>query len=526
MSRQDINIGAAPNDGTGDNLRTGGDKINQNFIELYRDKADTQAVNDSLALKADTQAVNQALSTKADSETVSQSFQQVGNSLNNKVDKVQGKGLSTNDYTTADKTKVDGIENNAQRNPDQVTQVEAEAGTGTGIRSWPVVRVWQAIQAWWQSSAMKTKLDTLPAAPAVDGKSYVLKDRAWALSSGGANFRNKIINGKMEIAQRGLSFTLNSSTLTYTADRWGVGWITGGAVGQANIASGQLPLARNALVISITSASAPSGNQTYNCQQRIEGLNVGDLLWGTSSAKSVTLSFKVQSSITGVFSGAIQNSAQNRSYPFTYTISQANTPTYISITIPGDTQGTWLTNTSTGLIVAFDLGGAGTMRGSAAAWASSGAFGVTGSVSLVATASASWALSEVQFEVGDQATPFEHRPYGLELALCRRYFQKTYNINVDPGTSGDFQGALFHSVEATCGYASVYWSFSESMRSTPTVIAFSPSNGSVGFASVDGAARPIGATNAGTAGVGFRLSASQSTVDQFMTVHATANAEL
>ena len=283
-------------------------------------------------------------------------------------------------------------------------------------------------------------------------------------------FKNRIINGAMMIDQRnaGASVTLNQSALIYTTDRWAFGWVSSAAVGSATRGSGQLPLSRFAQNLTITTASTPSGNQTYNFQQRIEGFNVDDLLWGTASASPVTLSFKVQSSITGTFSGSLQNAAQNRCYPFTYTISSANTPTYISVTIPGDTTGTWATDNTTGIGVVFDLGGAGTARGSAGSWASAGYYGVTGAVNLVATLNATWQISEVQLEKGSTATSFDYRPYGTELALCQRYAVAYSNEIVGQSLSAASLGAI--------------QKLPVSMRSTPTISSgsYSVSSGAAG----------------------------------------------
>lgn len=276
-----------------------------------------------------------------------------------------------------------------------------------------------------------------------------------------SGFRNRIINGNMAIDQRnaGTAVTLNSTSLTYTADRWAFGWVGSAAVATATRASGQLPLSRYTEAVVVTTSSTPSGNQTYNFQQRIEGANISDLQWGTANAAPVTLSFRVQSSIAGTFSGSIQNGAQTRSYPFSYTIS-ANTPTSVAVTIPGDTSGSYAFDNSAGIIVAFDLGGAGTSRGTANVWATAGYFGVTGAVNLVANVSATWSISEIQLEKGLVPTPFEVRSYGTELALCQRYYiQDNFSTTQGVGPVGfaDSTTVSLHSY-----YSKV------TMRSAPT----------------------------------------------------------
>lgn len=239
-----------------------------------------------------------------------------------------------------------------------------------------------------------------------------------------AGLRNRIINGDIRIdqAHSGAAVALNATTLTYLVDMWGAGWVGGAAVATAQQLNNQLPMSPFTLKFTITTASVPSGNQAYNLQQRIEGLNVADLQFGLSGAKQITLSFKVRSSLTGQFSGAIQNGAQNRAYPFTFNIAAANTEQDVSVTIPGDVAGTWATDITTGMIVAFDLGGAGTSRSAASGWQAGVVFGVTGSVNLVATLGATFEITEVQLEAGSVATPFERRT-ALEPTLCQRYFK-------------------------------------------------------------------------------------------------------
>jgi hypothetical protein len=187
--------------------------------------------------------------------------------------------------------------------------------------------------------------------------------------------------------------------------------------------------------------------------QAIEGLNVPDLAWGTASAATVTLSFWVRSSLTGTFGGAIQNSAQNRAYPFSYTISSANTFEYKTVTIPGDTTGTWLTTNGVGMFVRFGLGVGSTFSATAGAWAAGQFFAPTGAVSVVGTNGATFIVTGVQLEKGSTATSFDVRPYGTELALCQRYFQ------------------LYSGVSGTAGSGSVMYTvfqFPVTMRSGPT----------------------------------------------------------
>ena len=256
--------------------------------------------------------------------------------------------------------------------------------------------------------------------------------------------KNRIINGDMRIDQRNAGASLSLTGSLYTVDRWiyaadsashftfqqNYGAITP-PVGFSNYAG-----------FYVSSAYTPSGSQISVFQQAIEGFNFADLAWGTANAKTITLSFQVYSSLTGTFSGAFRNSATTRSYPFTYTISSANTWTSISVTVAGDTSGTWIGATNgVGVYLDFDIGSAnGSYRGPANAWATTtgnGYIGVTNSVQVVATASATWYITGVQLEQNTVATPFERRLYNQELANCQRYYEQTVIGNMQiPNGSG------------------------------------------------------------------------------------------
>jgi hypothetical protein len=175
-------------------------------------------------------------------------------------------------------------------------------------------------------------------------------------------------------------------------------------------------------------------------QQYIEGFNVADLGWGTASAQTITVSFWVRSSLTGTFAGSVSNSAANRSYVFTYNISSANTWEYKTITIAGDTSGTWLTNNGRGILLTFDLGNGSNYQATAGSWVSQYAVGTSSSVKVISTVGATWQITGVQLEKGSTATSFDYRPYGTELALCQRYYEVSgqnpiYSGNVSNGAT-------------------------------------------------------------------------------------------
>jgi hypothetical protein len=237
----------------------------------------------------------------------------------------------------------------------------------------------------------------------------------------GFGFRNRIINGDMRVSQRGTS----GSDGGYTVDRFRYSASLAGKATWAQNQGSVTPPAGFQNYLGFTSSSAYSvgASERFSVEQYIEGFNVADLAWGTANAQSITISFWVRSSLTGTFGASIQNSAINRSYPFNYIVSAANTWEQKTVVVPGDTTGTWLTGNGAGLLLMFGLGVGSTLSGTAGSWSGSNFQSATGAVSVVGTSGATFYITGVQLEAGSVATPFERRPYGTELALCQRYYQ-------------------------------------------------------------------------------------------------------
>jgi hypothetical protein len=262
--------------------------------------------------------------------------------------------------------------------------------------------------------------------PVADGGTgaTTANDALTNLGGNGFGFKNRIINGAMMIDQRNAGAEVNPAVNgTYYLDRWLA--LSGAAskfkIGQ-NAGSVTPPVGfTNYLGMTSLSAYSIGSSEVFAIRQLIEGLNVGDLGWGTANASPVTLSFWVRSSLTGTFGGSVRNSAQNRSYPFSYTISVANTWEQKSITIAGDTSGTWLTTNGIGINLQFSIGADASVSGTAGAWAGSNFQSATGATSVVGTNGATFYITGVQLEKGSTATSFDYRPYGTELALCQRY---------------------------------------------------------------------------------------------------------
>jgi hypothetical protein len=240
----------------------------------------------------------------------------------------------------------------------------------------------------------------------------------------GFGFKNRIINGAMGISQRSTASFTQTTAVQYTLDRWfAYGSVASKFTVQQNAGSVTPPAGFiNYLGVTSSSAYSISSTDLFQIVQRVEGLNVSDFAWGTASAASVTLSFWVRSSLTGTFGGSIGNSAYTRSYPFSYTISSANTWEQKSVTIAGDTSGTWLTTNGVGLYISIGLGVGSTYSGTAGAWAGTEYASATGATSVVGTNGATFYITGVQLEKGSTATSFDYRPYGTELQLAQRYY--------------------------------------------------------------------------------------------------------
>ena len=269
-------------------------------------------------------------------------------------------------------------------------------------------------------------------------------------------FKNRIINGAMAIDQRNAGASVTAG-YGYSIDRWQVDSYggQGGKINQQQNAGSVTPPVgfTNYLGLTSTSAFSVGAGDGLVLNQRIEGFNCADLGWGTANAKTVTLSFWVRSSLTGTFGGALVNQAGNRSYPFNYTINSANTWEYETITIVGDTTGTWNTNNAGCIQVNFGLGVGTTYSGTAGTWAGAYYGSTTGATSVVGTNGATFYITGVQLEKGSQATAFDYRPYSTELALCQRYYRQVgVGIGVAASTSSLSFNVDHLSMRATPSY--------------------------------------------------------------------------
>jgi|DEB0MinimDraft_10_1074344.scaffolds.fasta_scaffold31584_3 hypothetical protein len=258
-------------------------------------------------------------------------------------------------------------------------------------------------------------------------KARQLADLGNVYDDGALSNRNMVVNGAMVIDQRNSGSSITPTAWTYSVDRFRAEISQASKLSvQQNAGSVTPPVGFSDYlgVTSLSSYTLVTGDYFY-INTQVEGYNSAQLGWGASGAKDATLSFWVRSSLTGSHSGALRNGGNTRSYPFTFTVSTANTWEHKTVTIEGDISGTWATDNTSGVQISFSLGGGTTFRGAASAWASADyRAGVTGAVDIVGTNGATFYITGVQLEVGDTATPFEHRSYGDELARCERYYQQ------------------------------------------------------------------------------------------------------
>jgi hypothetical protein len=347
-------------------------------------------------------------------------------------------------------------------------------------------------------------------------------------ASSNFGFKNRLINGGMVLDQRNAGAASSSSISAYFLDRWFVNQSTTGKLIAQQNAGAVTPPTGFSNYLGITSQSAYSVTSTdlFLIFQAVEGFNSSDFSFGTASASTVTLSFWVRSSLTGNFGASIKNAAANRSYPFSYTILAANTWEQKSVTIAGDTSGTWIGATNgIGLYLSFSLGSGSTRLGTANTWASANYDAPTGSTSVVGTNGATFYITGVQLEKGSTATSFDYRPIGTELLLCQRYYETTSYPN-----SGQ---------DITSTQVSILWASSFSTgqkylvakRAAPTVtlygrtgVAGSPTRTDTG-AAITGTstASNIGATGYWSAGLGQVLAAYSTYAVE---IGYTASAEL
>ena len=360
-------------------------------------------------------------------------------------------------------------------------------------------------------------------------KAFGLAQLGNAFADGALSNRNKIINGAMTIDQRNAGAAYTPSGVAYALDRWNTFMPTGSGHSIQKVSDAPAGFVSSQKVTIGTGAAPAAANQNAILQS-IEGNNIYDLGFGTASAKPITVSFVVKSSVTGTFNIAIVNGTGARSYVSTYTINSANTWEYKSVSIEGDTTGTWATGNGVGLTLWFSLGFGSDFETTPNSWASVDFKASSSGVDLVATSGATWQITGVQLEAGDTATPFEHRSFGQELALCQRYFEKSYDLGTVAGAANE-NGMAITWAASVSNYYSFSTKFLVSKRATPTVTIYNPSSGTTSEmrnTDTGGAVTVAGISLVGqTAPFGFLYSSSAVSADgNRYSTQWTASAEL
>ena len=344
-------------------------------------------------------------------------------------------------------------------------------------------------------------------------------------SASSMGFKNRIINGAMVIDQRNAGASVSVSSYGYVLDRFGFS-ITGGGVFTAQRSTTAPSGFVNSQALTVTTAdSSIAAGDTYQAFHKIEGFNFSDMGFGTANAQTFTLSFWVRSSVTGTYAVGFNNNAFNRSYVATYTINSANTFEYKTITVTGDTSGTWLTDNSIGINISFDLGSGSNFNATAGSWGAGSLSRTSGSVNWIATSGATFYITGVQLEKGSTATSFDYRPYGTELALCQRYYESTAFPDASFGIGATRIGVCLTTTAFSTGFNFLV----PKRTNSPTVTLYSR-NGNSGKVSLISTGADVSGTSTvsnlgGTGFWGVALGTSQ-TAGAGIETGWTASAEL
>lgn len=293
-------------------------------------------------------------------------------------------------------------------------------------------------------------------------------------------FKNRIINGAMVIDQRNGGASVTPADGGFIVDRWKAGVTQSSKFTAQQNAGSVTPPAGFTKYLGVTSSSSYSALSTdqFYLTQPIEGFNTADLSFGASSASSIAVSFWVRSSLTGTFSGTIGNDAFSRTYAFSFTINSSNTWEYKTITIPGDTTGTWIGATNgTGIWFTIDLGSGSNYATTANTWTAGGYRKATGSTSIVGSSGATLYITGVQVEKAPQATAFDYRPYGTELVLCQRYYEKSFPATWVPGTASFATGFVSTTSPSASGAEASGARFIVPKRASPTIVTYNAVTG-------------------------------------------------
>ncbi|MES2972381.1 MAG: hypothetical protein V4757_02175 [Pseudomonadota bacterium] len=380
--------------------------------------------------------------------------------------------------------------------------------------------------------------DWLSATLLLLGDGASTKNARAALGVGAINFRNRLVNGGFGIdqANAGAAVSISTTTRTYGPDQWY-------AAGTA--AAGVFTLTRQAdavrpgkfrLKVSVTTADASiAAGDRYYFGQAIEGNDVADWNLGTSIAEAVTVSFEIESEVTGTYGIRVTNAALNRSYVGTFAVSAANTRETKHVTLTLDNTGTWAIGTNVGMHVDICLAAGATYQTTAGAWAAGNFHTTSGQTNFMATIGNDMYFADMQIETGSiAARVVENVPYALELARCQRFYAKSYNQGVVPGAVsrlGELSFASTTTVLSAGTTNNFCVRFPAAMRTAPTVSLYDSINGgSAGNIAVGGVSSAASATASQLGECGFGAITNNSggswTATFSGNLHYVANARL
>ena len=343
-----------------------------------------------------------------------------------------------------------------------------------------------------------------------------------------AGARNLIINGAMQVFQRGTASTGNNA---YSVDRWqhkdNASTVAMTITQDTDVPTGQ------GFYYSLKASTTANvtANGFLGIAQRMEGYNINPLAWGTSGAKQATLSFWVKSSTAGTYGLSSRNNAADRSCVMEYTINAADTWEYKTVTFPADTSGTWETTTNIGNRLWWGLSATGGITSTIGSWQNANLYQSSNNVDWSgSTATATFYITGVQLEIGEQATPFEHRSFGDELARCQRYYEHSYPYGTAAGAANGGIGAYHIHAGALRAnfYGFVTTRYTVQKRASATVTVYSYGGTSGQISNGDSGAN-IGAASViqnGATSFLIRNNSGGTLADQPIIFHYSGDAEL
>ena len=343
---------------------------------------------------------------------------------------------------------------------------------------------------------------------------------------------NKLINGCHRVWQRAASYTGITSG-SYVGDHWRFYKSTSAVfdVTQESTGAGDgLPFSRYTQFNTTTADGFVGATDYANIVTAVEGADSTDMMFGMSTAKEITLSFWHKHSMVGTFCVAIRNSATDRYYIANYTQAVTDTWEKAEITLTADTTGTWLyTRGTIGLQVTFSILAGSNFDGTEATWSAGSKVVTSGQVNGANAVNYKFCLGGCKLEVGGEATDYVERPIGEELALARRYYEKSYAYDEYAGDTTYAGGSLFRltGIATAVHDMSLDVRFEEPKAKTPTVVTYSGTSATANRAYDFAGAGEITTTLSIQSNNGFKWSATAASANNVNVIcQWTASAEI